>query len=141
MVRPEPGSYLYPTEDMVPPGAPIHPPIAPGDVEVFSLWLFVFNNPELCTDPCDMDDVGETPAQGGIYQLDAMIGRGRRITMDGSVWYGQRADFGAPLTEPIDAELHLAMAPHGALLDPPDDIRQLNGAVGTAAHWWAAVLR
>lgn len=42
MPTPEPGTYIYPPN---PPG------IVAGHPEVFTLWAFIFNFPELCVGP------------------------------------------------------------------------------------------
>lgn len=56
MPTPEPGSYDYP------PANAFHPEGArPGHPEAFSLWVFVFNHPDECSDPCDGNDLGDTP--------------------------------------------------------------------------------
>lgn len=136
------GTYDYPTADMIPPDAPPHPDVVPGEEgapETFTLWMFVFNDPELCTDSCDIDDIGtDTPAQGGVYQVDGRIADGERLVMTGSVRIGQPAANGAPLQRPTSAEVHLAIAPHGRALSGDDLWRQLNGPVGDPTLWWAA---
>lgn len=138
---PEPGSYLYPTADQVPPGAPPHPAIVPGAPEVFSLWAFVFSHPELCTPPmCDFDDVGPaTAAQGGIYQLDATVADHELLEMSGRVRLGMQPAAGAALSNPLGAEAHIAMTSHGMALSGSDLARQLNGAVGGPPNWWVAL--
>lgn len=135
---PTPGSYAYPSPDQVPPGAPIHPPIEPGHPEVFTLWAFVFNSPDACTDPCNLDDVGDTPAGGGIYQLDGVIANSPRIRMDGKIRLGQPPLAGVPLQELSGAEVHIAMAPHGKARSGNELGQQLNSSVGTPDHWWPA---
>jgi hypothetical protein len=45
---------------------------------------------------------------------------------------------GSALLEPRTAEVHLAVAPHGAL--QPDVLPdQITKPLGTPAHWWTAV--
>lgn len=135
---PEPGTYRYPTADQVPPGAPTHPEIVAGWPEVFTLWVFVFNHPELCTAPCDFDDIGDTPAQGGIYQADGIIAHGHKITMRGTVEVWAPPLAGVALTSPLTAEVHVAMTSHGRAYSGEDLARQLTIAVGTPAEWWPA---
>ena len=139
MPTPAPGSYLYPTPDLIPPGAPPHPELVPGYPEVFSLWAFVFNHPENCTDPCNIDDIGDTPAMGGVFQLDATIAYGSKVDMGGTVWVSELAALGVPLSNPLGAEVHIAGAPHGMALEGADLTRQLNGAVGGPPHWFPAL--
>ncbi len=140
---PEPGSYAYPTADMVPPWAGSQPSVSPGArdaPEVFTLWLATFNAGSLCTDgQCDADDVGaDVPAQGGMYQLDGRIADGDRLQFVGNIRLGQEPLFGAPLADSQDAEVHLFIAPHGRALSGADGWRQLNGPVGNPSLWWSA---
>ncbi|MEM9565320.1 MAG: hypothetical protein AAGA93_22045 [Actinomycetota bacterium] len=135
---PKPGSYSYPDADAVPPGAPPHPEVVPGHPEVFTLWAFVFDHPDNCTDPCDFDDIGDTPARGSIYQLDGTVADGRRIHMEGKVRLGQAPAVGLGMSNPTGAEVHVAMAPHGMVND--DQLgRQLNGAIGGPPEWFPAI--
>lgn len=136
---PEPGSYSYPTPDMVPPGAPLHPPIEAGRPEVFTLWAFVFDHPEGCTDPCDFDDLGDTSAHGSVYQLDGTIAHGARISMSNGIDVGDAPIVGLGLENPLGAEVHVAMAPHGKAREGAELKQQLGSSVGTPAHWWAAI--
>jgi hypothetical protein len=56
----------------------------PGESEVFTLWAFIFNFPDQCSDPCDIDDVGiDTPAQGGAYGVDGVVADGATMTLAG----------------------------------------------------------
>lgn len=135
---PEPGSYEYPTGDMVPPGAPPHPDVVAGYPEVYTLWLFVFDHPELCSDMCNSDDFGDTPARGSVYQLDGEIARRHVLRMEGKVRLGQSALNGLGLSNPLGAEIHVAMAPHGTALHGDDLIHQLNNAVGIPPLWFAS---
>ena len=131
---PQPGTYNYPAGKV------------PGHPEVFTLWIFVFNYPDLCTAPCDMNDLGvDKPAQGGAYNGGGHAVGGERLTIAGRIRVGE-APFDhpvitmAPLQSPETAEVHLAIAPHGAL-DPstlPDEFRL---PTGTPAFWWAAIFK
>ena len=139
---PEPGSYEYPTADMVPPWAGSQPPISPGASdapEVFTMWLVAFNDSSLCTDgQCDADDLGaEAPARGGTYQLDGRVADGDQLQFVGNIRLGQEPLFGASLADPLQAEVHLFIAPHGRALSGSDGWRQLNGPVGNPSLWWA----
>lgn len=140
---PEPGSYEYPSGDMTPPWAPAHPevrPGGPGEPEVFTLWLFVFNHPDLCTDgSCDLDDLSaDADAKGGSYQLDGRIADGDVLDLAGAVRVGQPSMNGAVLEDPFGAEVHVAVAPHGRAHDDTNRWAQLNGPVGNPTLWWAA---
>ena len=140
---PEPSTYEYPTGDMVPPDAEPHPPVSPGASdapEVFTMWVFAFNDPAQCTDAaCDADDVGaDTPARGGVYQLDGLVGDEDRMTFVGRIRLGQDPLAGARLENPEGAAIHFAIAPHGRLLPGADGRRQLNSPVGNPSLWWGA---
>ena len=140
---PEPGSYEYPTGDMVSPWADPHPPVSPGAAnapEVFTAWLIVFNDPTSCTnDQCDADDIAaDARARGGVYQLDGRVADDTSMSFVGNIRLGQQPDTGSPLDNPTGADVHLAIAPHGRALSGADGWRQLNGPVGNPTHWWMA---
>jgi hypothetical protein len=140
MATPTPGSYLYPTG---PTGSG-----AAGHPEVFTLWVFVFFNPEACSGPCDGPDLMTNPAVvAGAFNGGGHVEGGPNLTLSGHVNHGSRL-FGGPNAESLgtalsqgfdltDAEIHLAVAPHGAL-DPallPDSI---GTPVGDPSFWWLA---
>ena len=140
---PAPGTYEYPARDVLPPGAPPHPAVEPGDSdrpEVFTLWMYVFNYPENCTDDfCDGDDLGlDASARGAVFQIDGRIGDADTLGFEGRVRLGELGDNGVNLENPAGAEVHLAVAPHGRLLTGSDAWRQFNGPIGSIPHWWAA---
>ena len=132
MPTPAPGSYIY--SDGTTPGHP----------EVFTLWIFVFNNPDLCSDPCSSDDLGvDKPARGGAYNGGGHAVSGNRLTIAGRIGVGE-TPFDhpiitmAPLESPGTAEVHLAIAPHGGL-DPSKLPNEFRIPTGTPAHWWVAI--
>lgn len=131
---PEPGSYEYPSSDMIAEWAAPHPTVSPGsseDPEVFTLWVVVFNHPKQCTDgACDADDMG------GFYQADGRIASGSELAMSGVVRLGETPLNGQTLENPLGAEVHLAIAPHGKSLEGGDLWRQLNGPVGNPSLFW-----
>lgn len=140
---PRPGAYEYPAPDNLPPWADPHPRVTPGSSdapEVFTAWMFVFNDPASCTDGiCDLDDLGPgAEARGGSYQLDGLIADGDIMEFSGRIRLGQDPLSGQPLDSPETAEVHVAIAPHGRLLSGPDGWRQLNGPLGDPTLWWAA---
>ena len=140
---PAPSTYEYPTADQHPPWAESHPPVSPGSdaaPEVFTLWVFIFNDPMQCTNgQCDLDDLGaDTAARGGSYQVDGRIADGDRIRFEGGVRLGQTPSNGSRLDAPETAEVHLAIAPHGRVRDGVDRWRQLNGPLGDPSLWWSA---
>lgn len=141
---PPPGSYEYPVSAMVPPWATPHPEVFQGSAdepEAFTLWVIAFNNPDLCTDSaCDADDLlPDAAAEGGVYQADGRVADESDIEFAGGVRLGQEPFTGATLDNPLGAEVHVFMAPHGKALTGPDLWRQLNGPVGNPALWWTAV--
>lgn len=113
-----------------------------GHPEVFTLWAFVFNYPENCTDPCNGDDLGTaTGAVGGAYNVGGVISGGGNLAIAGRIGVGEEPFAFAPLESPATAEVHLAVAPHGAM-DPstlPDELRTPTGSP-TCACWWVAIL-
>lgn len=135
MPTPEPGSYSYPV------GA------APGHPEAFSLWAFVFNFPELCSDGvCGSDDVfplpdgSLPPARGGAFNAAGHILGSSRLVLSGHVATTHSPFVGSPLANPKTAEVHLAVAPHGQL-DPallPDQIKK---PIGSPPFWWLALFQ
>jgi hypothetical protein len=140
---PEPGAYEYPTRDMIPPWVETHPVVGQGArdaPEIFTLWLFAFNDPGSCTEgQCDSDDIGvEAAARGGVYQIDGRIAADDTVQLTGNVRLGQSQLDGAPLADPLDAEVHIAIAPHGRALSGADRTIQLNTPIGNPALWWGA---
>jgi hypothetical protein len=140
---PEPGSYEYPTADMVQEWAEPHPPVSPGAgdaPEVFTVWVIIFNDSSLCTGgECGADDLEPgAAARGGVYQLDGRIADGDTLRFAGNVRVGQPPLFGSPLDNPLHALVHLPTAPHGRALPGADGWRQLNGPIGNPALWWGA---
>ncbi len=142
MPTPVPGSYMYPTGPTA-SGVAGHP-------EAFSLWVFIFFNPEECAaavcGPADL--INDPDVVAGAFNGGGHIAGGPNLTIAGRV--NQRtATFGGPLAETIgealslgytlaDAEIHLAVAPHGAL-DPallPDSI---TTPAGNPNFWWLAL--
>ncbi len=142
--RPMPGEYTYPPAE-TPAGDPT-PPVGVGESEVFTLWMFVFNHPELCRDPytCRLvdifgdDEMPDPPAAGGVYQLSAIIATGNILEMDGEVMVGTDPATGAPLTNTKCSHVHIGMAPHGEALDGEDLEIQMSTTIGGPAFFWAA---
>jgi hypothetical protein len=133
MPTPEPGSYVYPGPNTWHPNG-----TWPGYPEVFTFWVFVFNYPELCSDPCDGNDVGDTPAKGGAFGVDALIAYTSQISLAGKIHKDTIPFSGSPLLEPETAAVHFAVAPHGAV-DPDNIENQLTRPVGSPPMWWLAI--
>lgn len=134
MATPAPGGYNYPEGTVA------------GEPEVFTLWVFIFNNPELCSQPCDSNDLGvDKPARGGAYNGAGHAVGGSVLSLSGRVGVGE-TPFNhpvitmAPLEKPATAEVHLAVAPHGAL-DPAKLPNELRIPVGTPPFWWVALFQ
>ena len=121
----------------------------PGVPEVFTGWLFFFNDPENCAVPneCRPPPPGGpapndfTEGRGGVYNFagHATSGRGS-LNMVGHISVGE-TQFGGPfaLDNPTGAEIHLAVAPHGILI--PDLMpQQMNTPAGNPSLWWLALL-
>lgn len=128
---PEPESYAYPTAGVAFSG--------PGHPEAFSLWAFVFNYPAECVGPCDSDDLGDTPAQGGAFFVTGHLVGGQRLVLSGHV-STQSTPFiagHALLQNPAGAEIHLAVAPHGGL-DPALLPELIKTPTQPSSIWWTA---
>ena len=134
MPTPEPGGYLYPTGT------------EPGHPEVFTLWAFVFNHPENCSDGvCGSDDMSDPAVGFGAYNPGGHVNAGATLNLSGRIGVGDPAG-GPPgsavtdLSNPIGAEVHLAVTSHGGL-DPstlPDEFHVPTGNGGCGC-WWVAI--
>ena len=99
----------------------------------------IFNEPNLCTDECNDDDLDpESAAKGGVYQGDGRIADSGLLVLEGGIRIGQAPARGSPLETPFDAEIHLAIAPHGKAQNGAALRRQLNGPIGNPTLWWGA---
>lgn len=136
MPTPEPGTYNYPPAQTAP--FPF-PAAVPGHPEAYSLWVFVFNYPALCSQPCDSNDLGvATPARGGAFNAAGHPVGGAVLQLDGQVSMNSTPFSGSMLLEPRTAEVHLAVAPHGAL-DPALLPDQITKPIGNPSFWWSAI--
>lgn len=145
MPTPMSGSYSYPPTNPFQTVTPV-----PGTPEVFTGWLFFFNDPENCAvpnqcipPPPDAETPNDfTEGRGGVYNFagHAISGRGS-LNMVGHISVGE-TQFGGPfaLDNPTGAEIHLAVAPHG-LLVPELMPQQINTPVGNPSFWWLALLQ
>lgn len=131
---PQPGTYIYP------------PGIVPGHPEVFTLWAFIFNFPELCDGPCDGNDLGDgAAAKGSVYNVGGHVASGNSLTITGRTGVGEPAlappgIVPTPLVNPAGAEIHLALTSHGEL-DPttlPGEFRTPTGSPACGC-WWVAI--
>jgi hypothetical protein len=147
MPTPEPGSYAYPGGPGTTGTTEVGPP------EAYSLWVFIFFNPEACTGPCDGADLFASNDMAnrvfaGAFNGGGHIVRGPMLNLAGHVDTGSPL-FGGPNAESIQtaldagfdlagAEIHLAVAPHGALT-PELLPASISTPVGTAPFWWVAL--
>ena len=143
MPTPEPGSYVYPVAPTA-SGVEGHP-------EAFSFWVFVFFNPEECAVPnlCGPADLINDPdVIAGAFNAGGHLAAGPKLTMSGRIT-AKTMSFGGANAETIaealaqgytiaDAEIHLAVAPHGALA-PELLPEQIKTPAGTPSHWWLAI--
>lgn len=139
MPTPEPGTYTYPSG---PPGGAWTD--EEGPPEAFTLWAFIFNNPEECATPfeCKGGDLGP-PADGGAFFVAGHIVGGPNLNLSGQVSKNSEpfptATAGARLENTEGAHVHLAVAPHGAL-DPALLPEQIQTPTGPGPDiWWLAL--
>lgn len=132
MPTPAPGTYDYPPPNM------FQSEVFEGHPEVFTLWLFAFNDPEDCLSiPCDLGDFQAGRGMGGAFGIAGHPVGGPHLRLTGHVTINSTPFGGVPLSEPRTAEVHLAVAPHGAL--QPDVMpNQIKTPIGTPDHWWLA---
>ena len=133
---PESGSYVYPDGTVA------------GHPEVFTLWAFIFNFPDLCDGPCDGNDLGaDAPAKGSVYNMGGHVASGASLTIAGRVGVDEPAlappgITPTPLVNPDGAEIHAALTSHGAL-DPstlPGEFRRPTGSP-LCGCWWVAIFK
>jgi hypothetical protein len=142
MDTPEPGSYTYPVG---PTGSGVA-----GHPEAFSLWVFVFFNPDACnSNPCGPADLINDPdVVAGAFNAGGHVTSSAKLTLAGSVGLGSPT-FGGANAETLaqglamgydlaGADIHLAVAPHGAL-DPALLPGSISTPVGGPGHWWLAI--
>lgn len=157
MPAPAPGEYAVP-EGPTSSGEE-------GSPAAFSLWVFIFFNPDACDGSCDGPDLAGEDVVAAGYNAGGHLVAGPHLTISGKVNAQSRA-FGPPgvpvctgadagdsvCVETVgqalalghtlaDAEVHLAVAPHGKL-DPSLLPAQITTPAGNAAdHWWTALFK
>lgn len=118
MPAPEPGEYQYPTSGVAFSG--------PGHPEVFTLWGFIFNDPSAE----DWD---------GAFAVAGHATGGPHLTLSGHISLNTEPFLGEKLTNPKEAKVHLAVAPHGGL-DPNLMPEALQTPTGPGPDiWWIAL--
>lgn len=133
MPTPAPGSYSYPSD------GPFQATVLVGHPEVFTGWIFIFNDPGQCSDGvCDSNDLGATPARGGAYNFAGHVVGGPTLNLAGHIAVGSPPFVGAPLDNPLGADIHLAVAPHG-MVQPDLLPSQITTPIGSPNLWWLAI--
>ena len=129
MDTPEPGSYNYP-DGAADDGGP----------EAFSLWVFVFANPDECSgDSCS--GPGDVAASGGgVFNVAGHISGGGTLVLSGHISKNTQAFALNQLTNIDTAEVHVAVAPHGTL-DPAQLPSQITTPIGGPAQWWITLFK
>lgn len=152
MSTPEPDSYTYPTSGAATDKA--------GHPEAFSLWVFVFFNPEECAGPvCAPGDLMNDPdVIAGAFNAGGHLEGGPNLNLQGFVNMNTSTFGGANVNGAIegqpgpetlgyamslgydlaDADIHLAVAPHGALV-PALLPASISTPAGTPDNWWIAI--
>lgn len=121
MPTPEPGTYMYPTG---PKGGAWTD--EEGPPEVFTLWVFIFDDPE-------------AEDWTGAFLGGGHVVGGPNLTLSGHISQKTEPFLGEKLSNPGKAAVHLAVAPHGALAPEllPDQI-QTPTQPGPDI-WWLAL--
>ena len=126
------GTYVYPPDNM------FQQEVIAGAPEVFTGWILIFNDPGACEGPCDGEDLSNSAARGGAYNFAGHAVGGSMLNLAGHVSVGSETFVGYPLDDPENAEVHLAVAPHGQL--QPDLLpTQITTPIGIPTHWWLAI--
>lgn len=122
MPTPEPGEYIYPTEGEYIAGE--------GHPEAYSLWVFVFDD--------ELGEFGDFPWSSAFLGGGHVVG-GPNLTLSGQLSRSSEPFAGFDLENPQEAEIHLAVAPHGAL-EPELMPGQIKTPSGPGPDiWWVAL--
>jgi hypothetical protein len=126
---PAPGRYVYPA------GAEI------GHPEIFTLWAFVFNQPDQCVGDCDGGDFGGA-AEVAVYNVAGHFSAGQSMTFTGHVGVGEASAGLGTLNNPEGAEVHVALAPHGGVSARalPQEFRSPAGSP-VCGCWWVSLFK
>ena len=138
MPTPVPGTYNYP------PGNDWNNDAYPGKPEAFSMWVFVFNDPASCTGGgpgiCTPADARNGTPGAGAFNTAGHLVAGPVLQLSGSINLDSTPFGGAALTDPLTAEVHFAIAPHGAL-QPETLPNQFSTPIGNPGYWWVALFQ
>lgn len=118
---PEPGEYDYPSGDGAFSGA--------GHPETYSLWVFVFDD--------ELGGYEGNPWSSAFLGGGHVVG-GPNLTLSGHISTTHEPFAGHELQNPRDVDVHLAVAPHGALVAElmPEQITTPTGPGPDI--WWVA---
>lgn len=122
MPTPVAGQYQYPDPADEPTAAEL------GQPQTFTLWAFVFDD--------EQGSYGDQPWSGAFSVAGHAVG-GPNLTLTGHISKSTDPFAGFALENP-NAEIHLAVAPHGGL-DPDIMPEQISTPAFTAPVWWVAV--
>lgn len=132
---PVPGTYNYPRGNFWNNDA------YPGKPEAFSMWVFVFNDPASCTGGgpgiCTPADARNGTPGAGAFNTAGHLVAGPVLQLSGAITFESTPFGGAALTDPLTAEVHFAIAPHGAL-QPETLPNQITTPIGDPSYWWVA---
>jgi hypothetical protein len=120
MDTPEPGTYCYVDGETA--------VAKEGPPEGFSLWLFTFDE--------EQGGFDGHPWSGAFLVAGHIVG-GPNLNLSGQISTETEPFIGFPLENP-DVEVHLAVAPHGAI-EPDIMPEQIKTPAGTSAHWWVSI--
>lgn len=127
-----------------------------GTPEAFTLWVFIFFNPDSCIDGCDLTDLTMVPdVVAGGFNAGGHFREGTQLTIAGrvtqqSLVFPRPGGAPHPNVESLatalsqgfdldDAEIHIAVAPHGELnLDLVAPPAQISTPAGNPGLWWLA---
>lgn len=123
MPTPEPGSYNYPTSTETATDEE-------GPPEAFTLWVFVIDE--------ELGEFNGNPWSSAFLGGGHVFG-GPNLTISGNISKETEPFGGLQLENPRDAEIHLAVAPHGALTPElmPEQIQTPSGPGPDV--WWLAI--
>ena len=111
-----------------------------------TLWIMAFNNPTEClTTPCTLADAGNPAVEFDFHYAGGHITNGAKSTITGYLRVGDVSGSGwaevgveplvAALTNPIGAEVVLAIHSHGPALAGKDLASQISSYLGGCAEF------
>ena len=117
METPTPGTYCYPDGETA--------VAEEGPPEAFSFWLFTF-------------EAGPDEPFTGVWGIGGHVVGGPNLTLSGQVSKADEPFAGDFPKDTDDVEVHLAVAPHGAL-DTDIMPEQIKTPAGGPEHWWVSI--